>query len=57
MNKYLSTHYYSGSILERANYQKNKKKPYKLHGSLIERKIYWKDEATLWQKLKRIVQR
>lgn len=55
MSRYLNENYYSGSILERANYKKNKIKPYKIYGSLIERKIYKKDEVSLWQKIRKII--
>ena len=57
MNKYLNENYTSGSILERANYKRNKIKPYKVYGSIIEQKMYTKDKETLWQKIKRIMQR
>ena len=54
MSKYLSNNY-SGSILERASYKKDKDRPYKLYGSIIERKIKSEDENGLWRKLKKIM--
>lgn len=57
MSKYLSENYSSGSILERANYKKNKIRPHKVYGSMIERKICKKDKGSLWQRIKRIGQK
>lgn len=52
MNKYLNSNYSAGSILERANYRKNEVKPYKVYGSIIERRME-KKKVSLWQKIKR----
>ena len=54
MSKYLSKNYYSGSILERANYERNKRRPYKIYGSLIERNMK-KDEMSIWQRIRKII--
>ena len=57
MERYLQKKYYSGSIIERANYQRNKVKPSFTYGSLIERELNKKTRHGLWQKLRRIILR
>lgn len=57
MGKYLSDNYSCGSIIERASYGKNQTKPYKVYGSLIERKITRKDDVVLWERVKRIIKK
>ena len=52
MSKYLSNNYV-GSILERASYKKNEIRPYKIRGSLMERKIKTKADNNIWQRLKK----
>lgn len=57
MEKYLSKNYYSGSIIERANYKKNIIKPRKTYSSIIERNINVRVDSSLWQRLKRAILR
>lgn len=52
MSKYISSNY-AGSILERASYQKDKIKPRKIYGSLIENKNKTKADNGIWQKIKK----
>lgn len=55
MSKYLSKYYYSGSILERANYSEPEKITYKkLKSSLIELDITDRKEKTIWQKIRNV---
>lgn len=58
MEKYLSKNYFSGSILERANYSKLEKRSFIMYeGSLIELDLNNRKEKTIWQRLKRIMQK
>lgn len=52
MSNYINRNY-AGSILERASYKKNKVKPYKLYGSLIENRIEKKADKSIWQRIKK----
>lgn len=55
MERYLRKNYYSGSIIERANYKRNIIKPRRSHSSIIERNIDMRVDSSLWQRLKRVI--
>ena len=52
MSKYISDNYV-GSILERASYKKNKVKPVKSYGALIEKRIETKEDNGIWRRIKK----
>lgn len=55
MSKYLSANYYSGSILERASYKKNRVKVQKVSGSLIEQKNMKKETLSTWKRVREVI--